>query len=155
EPLPRARADTALIRQVLVSYLSNAIKYTRTRAVAEIRVGTQKAGSSSEVIVYVHDNGVGFDRAYVSKLFRPFQRLHSQAEFEGSGMGLANAHRVISRHGGKTWAEAQPDQGATFYFSLPAHPQEANAGTRAEAGTQAFSDGPANSAARSAPKSSA
>ena len=114
--LPVVSADRTLIRAVLVNVISNAIKFTRPRAVGEIEIGSQ--GRQTESIIYVRDNGVGFDMQYVGKLFGVFQRLHSQ-EFEGTGIGLATAHRIITRHGGRVWAEGEVGHGATFYFSLP------------------------------------
>src|SRR5690606_9635010 len=116
-PLPRVKADPSLIRQVLVNLVTNAIKYTRPRELAKIEIGAQ--GTKDETIIYVRDNGVGFDMKYADKLFGVFQRLHRAEDFEGTGIGLANVRRVISRHNGRTWAESKPDEGSTFYFSLP------------------------------------
>jgi light-regulated signal transduction histidine kinase (bacteriophytochrome) len=102
---------------VMLNLISNAIKFTRPRAVAEIEVGCQS--HPAEPIIYIRDNGVGFDMKYADKLFRVFERLHHTDEFEGTGIGLANIYRIIARHGGRTWAEGAVNQGATFYFSLP------------------------------------
>jgi signal transduction histidine kinase len=114
--LPVCQADPALLKQVMMNLLSNALKYTRRQAVAQIEIGAQPSGDRP--IYFVRDNGVGFDMRSAHKLFGVFQRLHATDEFEGTGVGLAIVQRIIQRHGGKVWADAEPGQGATFYFTL-------------------------------------
>jgi light-regulated signal transduction histidine kinase (bacteriophytochrome) len=117
-PLVVVRADRALLRLVFVNLVSNAVKFSAARAQPKIEIGCTTNGKA-ETVIFVRDNGAGFDPNYADKLFGLFQRLHSQEAFEGTGLGLANVKRIILRHGGKVWAEGVENVGATFYFSLP------------------------------------
>jgi PAS domain S-box-containing protein len=117
DPLPPARGDRTLLRQVLVNLIGNAIKFSRGRPHPEIEIGARREGAA--VVYFVRDNGVGFDMRYADKLFGVFQRLHRADEFEGTGVGLALAQRIVQRHGGRIWADGKMDGGATFFFTLP------------------------------------
>lgn len=117
-PLPEVDGERTMLSLVLLNLVSNALKFTQTCDVAKIEIGTT-SGTPNETICYVKDNGVGFDMQYENQLFGLFQRLHSQNEFEGSGVGLANVQRIIQRHGGRVWATGKLNEGATFYFALP------------------------------------
>ena len=117
-PLPPALGTQAMVRQVWANLISNALKFTRGRELTQIEIGAQ-SDPEGNTIYYIKDNGVGFDMRHAGKLFGVFQRLHSDKEFEGTGAGLALVQRIVSRHGGRVWAEAQQDKGATFFFTLP------------------------------------
>jgi signal transduction histidine kinase len=116
-PLPVIKGELAMLRQVWVNLLSNAIKFTKGREVAQIEIGAET--TDAEQIYYVKDNGAGFDMRFVGKLFAVFQRLHTEQEFPGTGVGLAIVQRVIARHGGRVWAEGKTNEGATIYFAIP------------------------------------
>jgi signal transduction histidine kinase len=115
--IPPARADRATIRQVLVNLLSNAVKYTKPAGTIRIEFGGRSDGDRN--VYWVRDQGIGFDPRYAEKIFGVFQRLHTDAEFEGSGVGLAIVQRIMLRHGGRAWAESEPGKGAEFFFTLP------------------------------------
>lgn len=119
ESLPRVNGDRTLIRIVWQNLIENAVKYTSNKDIAEINIGS--SSDSSEITFFIKDNGVGFDMRYVERIFGIFQRLHTNEEFEGTGIGLANVQRIIHRHGGRIWVESKVNQGTTFNFSLPIH----------------------------------
>ena len=114
--IPDCQADPLLLRQVYFNLLGNAIKYTRRQGSAMIKIGWLR--EHEQIVYFVQDNGTGFDMLYAGKLFQLFQRLHSAEEFEGTGVGLASIQRIISRHNGRIWTEAQLGKGATFFFTL-------------------------------------
>ncbi|HEY3913988.1 MAG TPA: ATP-binding protein, partial [Verrucomicrobiae bacterium] len=115
--LPDCSADPVLLRQALVNLLSNAIKFTRGKQEAVIEAGSNLEGN--ERVYFIRDNGIGFDMRHAQKLFVAFHRLHSNEQFKGTGIGLSIVQQVINRHGGRIWAQAEPNNGATFYFTLP------------------------------------
>ena len=118
DKLPTVEGDASLLQLVFVNLLSNALKYSARCPRSAIEVGTISSDGADH-IVFVRDNGVGFDMKYADRLFGVFQRLHRADEFEGTGIGLANVRRIVERHGGRTWAEGALDCGATFYVALP------------------------------------
>lgn len=124
-PLPRVRGDHAMLRQVWANLIDNAVKYSGKVAQPVVEIGSRTDAAAGELVCFVRDNGAGFDMRYAGKLFGVFQRLHGASEFEGTGIGLANVRRIITRHGGRTWAEGEPGRGATIYFSLPLQPNPA------------------------------
>lgn len=113
ETLPMVIGDPVLLQQVFINLLDNAVKFSRDRTPACIRIGQQANG-----VLFIQDNGVGFNMAHADKLFSPFQRLHRSDMFAGTGIGLAIVQRIIHRHGGNIWVESQPNQGTTFFFTL-------------------------------------
>jgi len=121
DPLPPIHGDANLIRTVFQNLVGNAVKFTGQREEALIHIGCVP-GAPGEIVVFVRDNGAGFDPAYAGKLFGVFQRLHRQDEFEGTGIGLANVQRIVQRHGGRVWAESQPGEGASFFVGFQGPP---------------------------------
>jgi len=113
---PSVFADPNLMQIAFMNLLSNALKFTRKQATAEIEVGCKK--ENNQIVFFVKDNGTGFDMKYADKLFTPFQRLHPAEEYEGTGIGLTTVQRIIHRHGGRIWVESKSDSGTTFYFTL-------------------------------------
>ncbi len=130
--LPSVVCDPGLIRQVFANLLSNSVKYTRPREKAVIEVG--QVTLEGVPAIFIRDNGAGFDQQFAHKLFGFFQRLHSAEEFEGTGVGLAMVQRIVQKHGGRIWAQAEVDKGATFFFALAVSQGSVNATKSAAAG---------------------
>jgi light-regulated signal transduction histidine kinase (bacteriophytochrome) len=129
DELPECYGDRALLEQVWVNLISNALKFSAGRNPAEVNIGALRQGGES--VYYVRDNGVGFDMRYADKLFGVFQRLHSAQQFEGTGVGLSIVQRIVTRHGGRIWADSRKGEGTTLYFTLPGpsvHRAEPSAG---------------------------
>ena len=118
--LPVVRGDAAMLRVVFVNLISNALKFASTRMERHIEIGSATSPEEGKIVFYVRDNGVGFDMNYADRLFGVFERLHSEQDFKGTGIGLATVRRIVQKHGGKTWAVSAISHGATFYCSLPA-----------------------------------
>jgi hypothetical protein len=116
--LPKVACDLGLMKQVFINLISNAVKYTRRKEVAVIEIG--RAAKDGEQVFFVRDNGAGFDMKRADKLFAPFQRMHREVDFEGTGIGLATTQRILERHKGRIWAESEPESGSTFYFTIGA-----------------------------------
>jgi len=129
--LPSVECDPGLMKQVFANLLSNAVKYTRPREQAVIEVG--QVILEGAPTIFIRDNGAGFDQHYANKLFGVFQRLHSAEEFEGTGVGLATVQRIVQKHGGRIWAEAEVDKGATFFFTLAVSSQGSAHATKSAA----------------------
>jgi light-regulated signal transduction histidine kinase (bacteriophytochrome) len=132
--LPTVVCDPVLVKQIFQNLLANALKFTRPRASAVIEVSHKE--EDGQPVFLVRDNGVGFSMKYADKLFGVFQRLHRAEDFEGTGIGLVTVQRIVHRHGGKVWAEAEPDKGAAFYFTLGAGRQVESKSNEATAGGQ-------------------
>jgi len=134
--LPEVECDPVLVKQIFQNLLANALKFTRPRAQSVIEVSCQKKEEDGQTVFMVRDNGVGFSMKYVDKLFGVFQRLHSADEFEGTGIGLVTVQRIVHKHGGRVWAEAELDKGAAFYFTLGEVKQAESKSNGATAGGQ-------------------
>jgi len=131
--LSSVECDPGLVKQVFANLLSNAVKYTRRRELAVIEVG--QVAEEGTPVIFVRDNGAGFDERYVGKLFGVFQRLHRAEDFEGTGVGLSTVQRIVKKHGGAVWAKGEVDKGATFYLTFTAKASSLVAGTKATKAT--------------------
>lgn len=121
------QGDRVLLHQVFINLLANALKFSKKRSETRIQIGSQTTGS--ERVIFIRDNGVGFEPQFLDRLFKPFERLHSEKEFAGTGIGLATVARIIGRHGGRVWAEGKLGEGACFYIALPKNPINTGAAT--------------------------
>ena len=118
DPLPECEADPALLKQVWLNLISNALKYSRRRDLVRIKIGSMTVNEIPDTVYFIQDNGVGFNMQYAKKMFGVFQRLHPAEDYEGTGVGLAIVENIVENHGGRIWAESEVDRGATFYFTL-------------------------------------
>jgi hypothetical protein len=132
--LPNVKVDQGLMKQMLTNLISNAVKYTRNQDIAVIEIGLTK--TDEKMVFFVKDNGVGFDMRQAGKLFTPFQRLHRDVDFEGTGIGLATTKRIVEKHKGRIWAESAPDHGSTFYFTLGSDSESAEGVATLHAGAK-------------------
>ncbi len=134
--LPTVKCDSVLVKQIFQNLIANALKFTRGRSLAVIEIVHKESQDDGQPVFTIRDNGIGFNMKYVDKLFGVFQRLHRPDDFEGTGIGLATVQRIVQKHGGRVWAEAEPEKGASFYFTLGAGREAESKSNQATAGGQ-------------------